>query len=132
MSEGRVRNSDPFSILPKSIGGTSPDALPKLTIMPNGRRHSIDRSNVSLPTEAYTTGPPGGREPLACDQPDAPGRRVPHDGIARLDLVGAFDQVPHGHTLQHHRRSPLEGDPVWQVHEAVGRHRTQLAVGAHG
>ena len=43
-----VRKSDPFRTLAKSIGGTGPEALPKLTIMPNGRSHSIERSNVSF------------------------------------------------------------------------------------
>ncbi len=34
------------------IGGAAPDALPKLTHRPNGRRQSSDRSHVSLPTES--------------------------------------------------------------------------------
>jgi hypothetical protein len=36
-------------------GGTGPLALPKLAIRPKGRRQSSDLSQVSLPTESYTT-----------------------------------------------------------------------------
>ena len=36
-------------------GGTGPLALPKLAISPNGRRHLSEPSQVSLPTESYTT-----------------------------------------------------------------------------
>ena len=36
-------------------GATAPDALPKLAIKPNGAKQSSDLSQVSLPTESYTT-----------------------------------------------------------------------------
>ena len=40
----------------ESNGGVGPEALPKLTIMPSGRRQSRDPTKVSLPIESYTTG----------------------------------------------------------------------------
>src|SRR5262245_52844915 len=52
----RVRYSDPLGPrIPGENGGTGPDALPKLAIRPNGRRQPSEPSNVSLPTESYTT-----------------------------------------------------------------------------
>ena len=36
----------------ESKDGVGPDALPKLTIMPSGRRQSSDRSKVACPTES--------------------------------------------------------------------------------
>ncbi len=35
-----------------ATGGTGPEELPKVTIMPRGRRQSSDPVNVSLPTES--------------------------------------------------------------------------------
>jgi hypothetical protein len=37
-------------------GATAPEALPKDTIMPSGRRQSREPSHVVLPTASYTTG----------------------------------------------------------------------------
>jgi len=37
---------------PTANGGTTPEALPKLAISPNGRRQSSDLSQVSLPIES--------------------------------------------------------------------------------
>ena len=36
-------------------GATGPEALPKLAMRPKGERQSSDLSQVSLPTESYTT-----------------------------------------------------------------------------
>ena len=45
--------SEPFGPrMPGANGGTTPEALPKLAISPNGRRQSSDFSKVSLPTES--------------------------------------------------------------------------------
>ena len=41
--------------MPGANGGTGPEALPKLAIRPKGCRQSSDLSQVSLPTESYTT-----------------------------------------------------------------------------
>ncbi len=44
--------------------------------------------------------------------------------------MGAADQVPGGHALQHHRRGLLVADAVRQWHEPVGRHDPRITVGA--
>ena len=52
----RVRYSEPLGpSWPGANAGTGPEALPKLAIRPKGRRQSSDLSQVSLPTESYTT-----------------------------------------------------------------------------
>src|SRR5690606_42025625 len=40
----------------RSTPSTGPEALPKLTIRPRGRRQSSEVIQVSLPTPSYTTG----------------------------------------------------------------------------
>ena len=75
----------------------------------------------------------GGAEmlcPLADDQPDPAGRGMDQDRLAGLHRMGAADQVPGGHALQHHRRGLLVGDPGRHRHQPVGRHDPRLAVGA--
>jgi hypothetical protein len=68
--------------------------------------------------------------PLTCDQADAAGRRVEQHGLARLEPPGLAEQVLHGQALQQHRGAGLEGDGVRQVHQVLGRHQAQRAVGA--
>ena len=52
----RVTYSEPLGPSePGAKGGTGPDALPKLAIRPKGRRQFRLPSQVSLPTESYTT-----------------------------------------------------------------------------
>src|SRR6185295_5149167 len=50
-SVGRVTKSDPLAErMPRFTGGTAPEALPKVTISPRGRRQSSEPSQVVLPT----------------------------------------------------------------------------------
>jgi len=51
VSFGRVANSEPWLLSSASAnGGTGPDALPKLTNRPRGRRQDSEPGNVVLPT----------------------------------------------------------------------------------
>ena len=75
----------------------------------------------------------GGAEmlrPLADDEADPAGGGVDQDGLARLHHMGAADQVPRGHALEHHRRGLLVGDAVGHRHQPVGRHHPRLGIGA--
>ena len=57
--ERRARDRDPLALSRRrSSGGTAPEALPKVIIMPNRLRHSIEPSKVALPTPSKTTGTP--------------------------------------------------------------------------
>jgi hypothetical protein len=52
-SVGRVTYREPFwASTPSSNGGTGPDAFPKLTSNPRGRRQSSEPANVLFPTES--------------------------------------------------------------------------------
>src|SRR6185503_11768018 len=58
-SVGRVTKSEPLNArTPRFTGGTGPEALPKETTRPRGRRQSSVPSQVTLPTPSYTTGTP--------------------------------------------------------------------------
>src|SRR6185436_254870 len=58
-SVGRVTKSEPLEArMPRFTGATGPEALPKVTISPRGRRQSSEPSQVALPTPSYTTGTP--------------------------------------------------------------------------
>ena len=66
----------------------------------------------------------GGAEmvrPLAGDEADAAGRGVDQADRALADLVGAVEQILHGHALEHHAGGLLVADIVGQLHGAVGR-----------
>ena len=53
MSVGRVRYSEPFCDKTSgSMEGAGPEALPKLTIMPNFFRVSSESMKVDFPTES--------------------------------------------------------------------------------
>ena len=52
-SVGRVKNSEPrYEKSFESIGGSGPDAFPKLTNSPSGARQSSEPIYVSLPIES--------------------------------------------------------------------------------
>ena len=71
--------------------------------------------------------------PLARDQPDAAGRRMEQHEITlpqaalRLHLL---QQVLRRQALEHHGRTGLEIDGVWQLADAFGRHHADLAIAA--
>ena len=70
-------------------------------------------------------------EPLAGDQPDAAGRRVPeHDAVLR-NRIGLLHEIAHGHALQHHRRRGLVGDIGRQLHQPVRRDQPLLGIAAN-
>ncbi len=68
--------------------------------------------------------------PLAHDQPDTAGRGMDQDRLARFDLMGAADQIPGGHALQHHRRCLLIGDAGRERHQPIGRHDPRFGIGS--
>jgi len=55
---------------------------------------------------------------------------VEQDGLARLHLVGAPQQILRGHAFQHHRRRGFEGNTLGQDDQAIGRHGAHLGIGA--
>src|SRR5665213_1143340 len=68
--------------------------------------------------------------PLAGDEPDPASGGVDEDRLARLYDMGAADEVPGGHALEHHRRGFAVGNAVGNRDQPVGRHHPLLAVGA--
>ena len=73
-----------------------------------------------------------GLRPLAGDEADASGGGVEEDGVARLHLAGAVQEILHGHALEHHRGSGLVVDPVGDSDNAGGGYEARLGIGAHG
>ncbi len=69
-------------------------------------------------------------QPLAGDEPDASGRRMKDDGVARLHLVKALDQILDGHPLEHHRGGLLGRDAVGNLHDARRRDVARFTVAA--
>ena len=69
-------------------------------------------------------------QPLAGDQPDTAGRRVPQDGLALLYREAGLDQELDGHALEHHGGRLLVGDVVGQLHGDLRRHHALFGIGA--
>ena len=90
----------------------------------------LGQARLLVRSDRADDGRPERLRPLAGDQPDAAGRRVPQDRLACLDRVGPLEQVLRGHALQHHRRSLLESDAVGQLHQLRGRHHARLRIRA--
>ena len=93
---------------------------------------AVGRGQLRLPVRAH--GADHGRaevlRPLTRDEPDAAGRGVDQDGVARLHLIGAVQQVVGSHALEHHGRGGLVGDVVGQGDQTVGRYQPGLGIGA--
>ena len=68
--------------------------------------------------------------PLAEDLPDAAGRGVDQDGVARLHAIGLAQQVLGSEALQHHRRRLLEADIIGQLDQMLDVDIARLGVGA--
>ena len=68
--------------------------------------------------------------PLAGDQADAAGRSVIENGLAALQRVDLPEQVLRRHALHHQRRGGTVRNAVRQRDEHVGRHDTDVRIGA--
>ena len=66
--------------------------------------------------------------PLADNESDAARRGMDQDRLAALHRVGAANQVPSGHALEHHRRRLLIGDARGNRDQAVGRHHPLIGI----
>ena len=70
--------------------------------------------------------------PLADNESDAARRGMDQDRLAALHRMGAADEVPGGHALQHHCRGLLVGDAIGHRDETVGRHYALIGISAEG
>ena len=67
---------------------------------------------------------------LAEEEPHAARRRVHEAGLALLDGIGGAHEVVGRHSLEHRGGAVAEGQPVGELHEAIGGADVHLGVGA--
>ena len=69
-------------------------------------------------------------EPLARDQPNAPGGGVEKDGFTRLHTVNLTDQILNGQTFEHGCGGDFVRNVIGQAHRAIRLHYMRLSVRA--